>query len=218
MVNLSGVEAVEVLLQKKSIHAAEQDRPDVAERRAAWRVRQVGFDPAKIIFIDETWAKTNMTRLRGRSLRGQRLVAKVPHGHWKTTTLVAALDHKGMRCSMTIDGAVNTLAFEAFVDQVLVPTLSAGEWVVMDNLSSHKSQRVRELIESAGAKLLYLPPYSPDLNPIELAFSKLKQLLRSAGHRTIDALWCDVQRMLNCITTNDAQHFMRHCGYRYRSE
>ncbi len=159
-----------------------------------------------------------MTRLRGRSLRGQRLVAKVPHGHWKTTTLVAALDHKGMRCSMTIDGAVNTLAFEAFVDQVLVPTLSAGEWVVMDNLSSHKSQRVRELIESAGAKLLYLPPYSPDLNPIELAFSKLKQLLRSAGHRTIDALWCDVQRMLNCITTNDAQHFMRHCDYRYRSE
>ncbi len=181
-------------------------------------MRQVGFDPAKIIFIDETWAKTNMTRLRGRSLRGQRLVAKVPHGHWKTTTLIAALDHQGMRCSMTIDGAVNTLAFEAFVDQVLVPTLSAGEWVVMDNLSSHKGQRVRELIESTGAKLLYLPPYSPDLNPIELAFSKLKQLLRSAGHRTIDALWSDVQRMLNCITTSDALNFMRHCGYRYRAE
>ena len=112
----------------------------------------------------------------------------------------------------------NTLAFEAFVDQVLVPTLSAGEWVVMDNLSSHKGQHVRELIEATGAKLLYLPPYSPDLNPIELAFSKLKQLLRSAGHRTLDALWCDVQRMLNCITTSDALNFMRHCGYRYRSE
>ena len=141
-----------------------------------------------------------MTRLRGRSLRGQRLVAKVPHGHWKTTTLVAALDHQGMRCSMTIDGAINALAFEAFVDQVLVPQLKTGEGVIMDNLSSHKSQRVRQRIESAGAKLLYLPPYCPDLNPIELAFSKLKQLLRSAGHRTVHVLWSDVQRMLDCIT------------------
>ncbi len=122
-----------------------------------------------------------------------RLVAKVPHGHWKTTTLIAALDHQGMRCSMTIDGAVNTLAFEAFVDQVLVPTLSAGEWVPwMGQLSpATKVSAVRQLIESTGAKLLYLPHYSPDLNPNELAFSKLKQLLRSAGHRSIDALWSD---------------------------
>jgi transposase len=171
-----------------------------------------------MIFIDETWAKTNMTRLRGRSLIGQRLIAKVPHGHWKTTTLVAALDHTGMRCSMTIDGAVNADAFEAFVEQVLVPTLAGGEVIVMDNLSSHKVQAIRDRIEAAGASLLYLPPYSPDLNPIELAFSKLKQLLRSAGHRTMDGLWNDVQRMLQCITPNDAVHFMKHCGYRYTLE
>ncbi len=181
-------------------------------------MRQLGLDPQKIIFIDETWAKTNMTRLRGRSPVGERLIAKVPHGHWKTTTLVAALDHTGMRCSMTIDGAVNAEAFGAFVEQVLVPTLLGGEVIVMDNLSSHKVKAVRERIEAAGASLLYLPPYSPDLNPIELAFSKLKQLLRSAGHRTIDALWQDVQRMLECITPSDASHFMKHCGYRYTSE
>jgi hypothetical protein len=131
------------------------------------------MDPAKLVFIDEAWAKTNMTRLRGRSLVGERLVAKVPHGHWKTTTLIAALGNGGMCCSMTIDGAVNRNAFEAFVEQILLPTLSAGDIVVMDNLSSHKGIGVKHLIESIGATVLYLPPYSPDLNPIELAFSKL---------------------------------------------
>lgn len=173
----------------------------------------MGMDPAKLVFIDETWAKTNMTRLRGRSLIGERLVAKVPHGHWKTTTLVAALGSNGMRCSTTIDGAVNRDVFEAFIKQVLLPTLSEGDIVVMDNLSSHKGEKVKTLIESAGATLLYLPPYSPDLNPIEMAFSKLKQLMRSAGHRTMQALWSDVQRMLDCITASDADGFYRHCGY-----
>jgi transposase len=204
---------VGVVLQKKSIHAAEQDRPDVAERRAAWRASQAGLDPLKLVFIDETWAKTNMTRLRGRSPVGQRLVAKVPFGHWKTTTLIAALDYRGMRCSMSLDGAVNGEAFEAFVEQVLISSLSPGDLVVMDNLSSHKGARVRELIQTVDAKLLYLPPYSPDLNPIEPAFSKLKQLLRSAAHRTVGALWSDVQRMLDQITTSDAIGFFRHCGY-----
>ncbi len=174
---------------------------------------QLGLDPAKLVFIDETWAKTNMTRLRGRSTRGQRLVAKVPHGHWKTTTLIAALGHGGMRCATTVDGAVNRDVFEAFVEQVLAPTLSGGDVVVMDNLSSHKGQRVRELVEAAGATVLYLPPYSPDFNPIELAFAKLKQLMRSAAHRTVDALWRDVQRMLDQITADDAAAFLRHCGY-----
>jgi len=167
----------------------------------------------KLVFIDETWAKTNMTRLRGRAMVGERLVDKVPHGHWKTTTLIAALGHKGMRCSMTLDGSVNRDAFEAYTEQVLIPSLSAGDIVVMDNLSSHKGERVRQLIESVGATVLYLPPYSPDLNPIEMAFSKLKQLLRSAGHRTIDALWHDVQRMLDQITPSDAAGFYHHCGY-----
>jgi transposase len=159
-----------------------------------------------------------MTRLRGRSLIGQRLIAKVPHGHWKTTTLVAALDHTGMRCSMSLDGAVNAAAFEAFVEQVLLPTLKGGEIIVLDNLSSHKTRRVRKLIESARATVLFLPPYSPDFNPIEMAFAKLKQLLRSAGHRAVDALWSDVQRMLDRITSNDARNFMKHCGYRYITE
>jgi transposase len=171
-----------------------------------------------MLFIDETWAKTNMTRLRGRAPRGQRLIAKVPHGHWKTTTLIAGLDHHGMRCSTTVDGAINREVFEAFVGQVLVPTLRAGDVVVMDNLSSHKGHQVREMIHSAGATLLYLPPYSPDLNPIELAFAKLKQLLRSAEHRTMPALWQDVQRMLDQITPSDANHFLRHCGYGGRGE
>jgi transposase len=173
----------------------------------------MGMDPARFVFIDETWSKTNMTRLRGRAVQGERLVAKVPHGHWKTTTLIAALGHVGMRCSMTVDGPVNRDVFEAFVSRVLVPSLSAGDGVVMDNLSSHKGSAVRSLIEGAGATVLHLPPYSPDLNPIELAFSKLKQLMRSAAHRTMEALWNDVQRMLDQITASDAAGFYRHCGY-----
>jgi transposase len=179
---------------------------------------QMGLDPSCLIFIDETWIKTNMTRLRGRALRGQRLVEKVPHGHWKTTTVIAALDQKGMRCSMTLDGPVNRDAFEAFVQKVLCPSIKAGDIVVMDNLSSHKGVKVKELIELAGARLLYLPPYSPDFNPIEPAFSKFKQLVRSAGHRVIDILWNDLQRMLDQINTSDAEGFFSHCGYGRYSE
>ena len=179
---------------------------------------QLGLDPATLVFVDETWAKTNMARLRGRAPVGERLVAAVPHGHWKTTTLVAALDRRGMRCSATVDGAVNRDVFEAFVGQVLVPTLAPGDVVVMDNLSSHKGPRVRALVEAAGARVLFLPPYSPDLNPIELAFAKLKQLLRSAGHRTMATLWADVQRMLDLITPADAANFIRHCGYTLQVE
>lgn len=216
--DLHGVEKTENLLQKKTLHAAEQDRPDVAERRAAWRVSQAGLDPKKLVFIDETWAKTNMTRTRGWSPEGERLVAKVPHGHWKTTTLIAALDHRGMRCSTTVDGAVNRDVFESFVEQVLVPKLTPGDIVIMDNLSSHKGATVPALIKSAGATTMYLPPYSPDLNPIEPAFSKLKQLLRSASHRTMDGLWRDMQRMLDRVTASDAQGYFRHCGYTLQME
>jgi transposase len=176
-------------------------------------VSQLGLDPARLVFIDETWAKTNMTRLRGRCPSGERLVAKIPHGHWHTTTLIAALGDAGVRCATTVDGAVNHDVFEAFVAQVLVPTLAPGDVVVMDNLSSHKGPRVRQMIETAGAALVYLPPYSPDLNPIELAFAKLKQLIRSAAHRTVDTLWRDMQRMLDLITPDDAAAFIRHCGY-----
>ena len=156
-----------------------------------------------------------MTRLRGRAPRGQRLVEKVPHGHGKTSTVIAALDHCGMRCAMTVDGPVNAQVFTAFVERVLTPVLKPGDIVVMDNLSSHKVPAVRQQIEDARAALLYLPPYSPDLNPIESAFAKLKQLMRSAAHRTVDHLWHDLQRMLDAISPSDAQGFFRHCGYRY---
>ena len=153
-----------------------------------------------------------MTRRYGRCQRGERLLAKVPHGHWKTTTLIAALDINGVRCSMNVDGAVNQDVFEAFVETILVPTLSPGDTVVMDNLSSHKGSRVRELIEACGATLVFLPPYSPDLNPIELAFSKIKQVLRTLGARSVKALWDATQGVLDRITSSDARGFFQHCG------
>jgi transposase len=154
-----------------------------------------------------------MTRLRGRAPVGQRLVQKVPHGHWKTTTLIAALGIEGIRCSTVVDGAVNGDVFEAFVEQVLAPQLRDGDIVVMDNLSSHKRQQTREWIEGAGAAVLFLPPYSPDYNPIEMIFAKVKQLLRSLACRTREALWRMMQSVLNQITASDAANCFRHCGY-----
>lgn len=154
-----------------------------------------------------------MTRLRGRAPRGQRLIDKTPHGHWKTTTLIAALGVEGMRCSTVVDGAVNGDVFEAFVEQVLVPDLRPGDVVIMDNLSSHKRKRIRELIEDAGARLVFLPAYSPDLNPIELVFAKVKQLLRSMACRTRDALWKAMQTVLDQVTPSDAINCYKHCGY-----
>jgi transposase len=154
-----------------------------------------------------------MTRLRGRAPRGERLIDKTPHGHWKTTTLIAALGISGMRCSTVVDGAVNGDVFEAFVEQVLVPDLRPGDVVIMDNLSSHKRRRIRELIEDAGAHLVFLPAYSPDLNPIELIFAKIKQLLRSMACRTRDALWNAIQPVLDQVTPSDAMNCYKHCGY-----
>ncbi len=154
-----------------------------------------------------------MTRLRGRAPRGERLIDKIPHGHWMTTTLIAALGIEGMRCSTVVDGAVNRDVFEAFVEHVLVPELKPGDVVVMDNLSSHKGGRIRHLIEETGAELRYLPPYSPDLNPIEQVFSKVKQLLRSLAHRTKEALWGAMQTVLDSITPSDAVNCFRHAGY-----
>jgi len=154
-----------------------------------------------------------MTRLRGRSPVGQRLVAKVPHGHWRTTTLIAALSTAGIRCSTVVDGAINADVFEAFVAQVLVPELRPGDVVVLDNLSSHKRASTRASIEAAGATLLFLPPYSPDLNPIEMIFAKIKQALRSLACRTCDALWSAMQGVLDRITASDSANCYRHCGY-----
>jgi transposase len=154
-----------------------------------------------------------MTRVRGRSPRGERLIDKSPHGHWQTTTLIAALGVEGVRCSMVVDGAVNGDMFIAFVERVLVPALRPGDTVVMDNLSSHKCVRVRQMIETAGASLRYLPPYSPDLNPIEMVFSKIKQLLRSLACRTRDALWRSMQSVLDAVTVSDATNCFAHAGY-----
>jgi transposase len=158
-----------------------------------------------------------MTRLRGRALIGQRLLARIPFGHWKTTTLIAALDSNGVRCSTVVDGAVNGDVFEAFVKQVLLPQLTPGDIVILDNLSSHRRASIQTLIESAGAQLLFLPPYSPDLNPIELVFSKIKQLLRSLACRTREALWHTMQSVLDQVTTSDAANCFRHCGYTLQS-
>ena len=190
----------------------------MAARRADWRAGQPDIDAARLIFIDETWARTNMTRLRGRAPRGERLIGKVPHGHWKTSTLIAALGLSGVRCAAVLDGPVNTDAFEAFVEQVLLPELRPGDVVVMDNLSSHKSVGTRELIESAGAELRFLPPYSPDFNPIEMIFSKIKQALRSLACRTREALWEAIKPVLQTITTPDAANCFRHCGYTLRTD
>lgn len=159
-----------------------------------------------------------MTRLRGRAPVGERLVDKVPHGHWKTTTLIAALGIEGMRCSTVVDGAVNGDVFEAFIEQVLVPQLKRGDIVVMDNLSSHKRDRTRDMIERAGAQLKFLPPYSPDFNPIEMIFAKAKHLLRSLACRTRHELWRAMQSVLDQITASDASNCFRHCGYTLQTD
>ena len=178
-----------------------------------WKRNQDKVDARRLIFIDETWAKTNMTRLRGRAPRGERLIDKTPYGHWKTTTLIAALGIEGIRCSTVVDGAVNGDIFEAFVEHVLLGVLKPGDVVIMDNLSSHKRARTGALIESAGAELVFLPPYSPDLNPIENVFSKIKQLLRSLACRTKDTLWRSMQSALDAVTPTDATNCYRHAGY-----
>jgi transposase len=154
-----------------------------------------------------------MARRYGRAPVGQRLAGVVPHGHWKTTTFVAALGLEGLTAPLVIDGALNGDLFEAYVEQILVPTLAPGDVVVMDNLSSHKRARVRALIEGAGCLLLFLPPYSPDLNPIELAFAKLKALLRKAGKRTVEELWEFLGQVLDAFSPQECRNYLRHCGY-----
>jgi transposase len=200
-------------LQKKTAHASEQERADIKERREAWFDGQLDLDPEKLVFIDETWTTTNMARKNGRAPKGERLRAGVPHGHWKTTTFVAGLRLTGMTAPMVLDGPINGQWFQAYVDQVLVPTLSPGDIVVMDNLGSHKGAGVRKAIEAVGAALLYLPPYSPDFNPIEKAFAKLKALLRKAAERTVDALWNSIGALLNEFSSSECANFFIATGY-----
>jgi transposase len=185
----------------------------VAEARRAWAENAPRLDPARLVFLDETWATTNMTRSRGRAPRGERLVCPVPHGRWRTTTFLCALRADGLVAPVVLDGAVDGPAFLAWVEQMLALALRPGDTVVADNLGSHKVAGVREATEARGASLLYLPPYSPDLNPIELAFSKLKRLLRTAAARTADALCDAVAAALGQFTAAECANYIRHCGY-----
>jgi transposase len=199
--------------QKKSLHAAEQQRPDVAAARRAWQAAQPDLDPDRLVFIDETWATTNMTRRYGRAPRGERLVAAVPYGHWKTSTFVAGLRTTGLTAPLVVDGAMNGNIFRAYVEQALAPTLKAGDIVILDNLSSHKVAGVRDAIEARGATLVFLPPYSPDLNPIEQAFAKLKALLRKIAARTVARLWDAIGDLLDRFTPQECVAYLRNAGY-----
>ncbi len=165
------------------------------------------------MFVDESWASTNMARRYGRCLRGERLRMAVPHGHWKTTTLIAGMRSSGVVAPLVIDSPVNRVIFEAWVAQALVPELQPGDIVVMDNLSSHKGPAVQAMIETAGAQLLYLPPYSPDFNPIENLFAKVKALLRKEAARTIDTLWAAIGRILDVVTPQECQNMFASAGY-----
>lgn len=165
------------------------------------------------MFLDETWASTNMTRHHGRCARGLRLLAPVPHGHWKTTTLIAGLRTTGIVAPYVLDGPINATVFRAYVEQVLASTLQSGDILILDNLSSHKVTGVREAVEARGARVLYLPPYSPDLNPIEQAFAKLKTLLRKAEERTRDGLWTVIGRIIDLYKPDECWNLFKNAGY-----
>ena len=185
----------------------------MAQARRLWKRKQTDLDPRKLVFLDETWAKTNMTRPYGRSPIGTRLVESIPHARWETTTFLGALRHSGFIAPLCVNGPINGAVFKAWVEQHLADRLRPGDIVVMDNLSSHKVAGVVEAIESTGAEVRYLPPYSPDLNPIELAFSKFKKLLRDGAERTSDKLWTLCGQVLDLFTGSECCNYFRHCGY-----
>jgi transposase len=187
--------------------------PDVARRRRAWFDAQPDLDPERLIFIDESGTSTKMARMYGRALRGERCRAPIPHGHWKTTTFVGGLTIDGVVAPMTIDGAMTGQAFLSYVEQVLAPILKPGDIVVLDNLPAHKPIAIRDAIEAAGAVMLFLPPYSPDFNPIEMAFSKIKALLKKAAARTVQDLWDAIRNAIDAVSPKDARSFFTACGY-----
>ena len=199
--------------KKRTGHASVQDRPDVRLRRQAWAGAQARLDPGRLVFLDETGTKTNMARTHGRAPRGQRLQMSVPHGHWHTSTVIAGLTLRGVIAPCVLDGPMNRAAFVTYVERVLVPELRPGDIVILDNLPSHKGSRVRNLVRAAGAELLFLPPYSPDYNPIELAFSKLKALLRKAAERTVEALWDAIGRALDTFSPTECRNYFKAAGY-----
>jgi transposase len=185
----------------------------VAAAREAWRRNQPSLDSGKLVFVDETGTATDMARLNGRCLRGHRLIGRVPYGHWKTTTFVAGLRRDAVTAPFVVDKPMNGTIFRTWIEQCLVPTLHPGDIVIMDNLASHKVEGVRKTIEAAGAQLLYLPPYSPDLNPIEQAFAKLKAHLRKAAERSVQALWDRIGTILDSFTPTECANFFKHARY-----
>lgn len=198
---------------KKSLFAEEQERPDVAAKRRAWRRRQRYFSAERLVFIDETGAATNMVRRHGWGPKGRRVKGVAPHGHWKTTTFVGGLRTSGVIAPMVTDGPMNGALFKAYVETFLARELKPGDIVIMDNLSSHKSKDAEAAIRKAGARLIFLPPYSPDLNPIEMLFSKLKTLLRKAAERTQETLWRRIGILLDEFKPEECQNYIRHAGY-----
>jgi transposase len=210
---VAGVEALGCAFEKKSLHAAERDTEANQKRRAAFLEKIHSTPLDKLIFLDESGVTTSMTRLYARCLGGRRIHEATPGSHWKIMTILGAMSTRGMIATMTIEEATDAEIFLAYLEHVLCPQLRSGDVVVMDNLSSHKVDGVRARIEAAGAELLYLPPYSPDLNPIEKAWSKLKQLLRSAKARTSEVLDQAISELLPQITLDNAQAWFRFAGY-----
>jgi len=170
----------------------------------------------RLVFLDETWTKTNMTRTRGRAPAGQRVIDYAPGGHWNTTTFLAGLRKDALVAPLVVDGPINGEIFLAWIKQHLAPTLKKGDIVLMDNLSSHKVQGVLEALKAVGAEVLYLPPYSPDFNPIEMVFSKLKAFLRKFKERTLDALWNRIGSLMVAFSAQECSNYFLHCGYGLR--
>lgn len=195
--------------QKKSLLAAERDEA----ARTAWREEAAALDPSALVFVDETSTHTAMTRRRARAPRGERAVGRVPRNHGPNVTLLAALTPEGIGPAMTIPGAVDGAVFTAYAEQVLAPALRPGQVVILDNLSAHKSEDARTAVEAAGCRLLFLPAYSPDFNPIEQAFAKVKEVLRTAAARTPDGLHSATATAIDAISAADARGFYAHCGF-----
>jgi transposase len=207
--DVAGAAARRLAAQKKSLVAAERDEA----ARAAWRAEADALDPDDLVFVDETSTHTALTRRRARAPRGERAVGRAPRNHGPNVTLLAALIPDGIGPALAIPGAVDSAAFAAYAERVLAPALRPGQIVVLDNLSAHKSEDARKAIEAAGGRLLFLPPYSPDFNPIELAFAKIKEHLRAAAERTPDGLFAATGAAIDAVSAADARGFYAHCGF-----
>jgi transposase len=212
-VHLERSQGIGIEPEKKTLHAAEQNRPDIVVDRAAWKILQAGIDPHRLVFLDETFGTTKMTRLYGWGPTDQRVIDFVPHGHWQSTTFVAALRLDGLFAPLVVDGALNGELFLKYVQQELAPQMRPGDILVMDNLPTHKITGVVTALAERDARVVFLPPYSPDLNPIEQVFSKVKNELRRRRLRTCDELWNAFGESLDWISPQEALHYFHHAGY-----